>query len=180
MPIDTRSKRASSVGILASWLSSPVLPDGVIDQGDRQHIAWTYSGILAGGAPPPPVPGPITIRMAATWPFTQGGAAIMSTGKFIASGMSMVQPVRVIPMLPAMPERPPIPAVKPEVEDIPIIVSPLIPTSASQPPLVTIYRWSIPLCSQWLWDRWLWGRKQPSIIKKWAVRLWHRVYIRRK
>ena len=26
-----------------------VLPDGTIGQGDRQHSAWAYSGILASG-----------------------------------------------------------------------------------------------------------------------------------
>lgn len=45
--LDTRSKRASSVGILLPFLFAPVLPDGTIDQGDRQHIAYSYSGIAA-------------------------------------------------------------------------------------------------------------------------------------
>lgn len=45
--LDTRSKRASSVQIIASYILSVVLPDGTISQGDRQHIPWTYSGILA-------------------------------------------------------------------------------------------------------------------------------------
>jgi hypothetical protein len=52
--LDTTSKRRSSVQILESYNPSPPLPTllfGDIDQGDRQHIAWTYSGILA--APPP-------------------------------------------------------------------------------------------------------------------------------
>ena len=47
MAIDTRSKRASSVQILMPFTISPVLPDGTISQGDRQHIAWAYSGINA-------------------------------------------------------------------------------------------------------------------------------------
>lgn len=46
--LDTRSKRASSVQILAPYILSPVLPDGTINQGDRQHTAWSYSGIAAG------------------------------------------------------------------------------------------------------------------------------------
>jgi hypothetical protein len=46
--MDTRSKRASSVGIGLLWLLSPVAPDATLDQGDRQHGAATYSGILAG------------------------------------------------------------------------------------------------------------------------------------
>ena len=45
--LDTRSKRASSVGILLPFMISPPLPDGTIDQGDRQHIALSYSGIHA-------------------------------------------------------------------------------------------------------------------------------------
>lgn len=48
--LDTRSKRASSVQILTPWVQAPPLPDGTLGQGDRQHIAWTYSGILAAGA----------------------------------------------------------------------------------------------------------------------------------
>lgn len=46
--LDSPSKRASSVGILLGFaLLVPPAPDGTIDQGDRQHIAWSYSGILA-------------------------------------------------------------------------------------------------------------------------------------
>ena len=48
MAVDTRSKRASSVGMLMSFILAPPAPDGTISQGDRQHTAWTYSGILAG------------------------------------------------------------------------------------------------------------------------------------
>lgn len=50
--LDTRSKRASSVAILLPFLASPVLPDATLSQGDRQHIAFSYSGILASGGPP--------------------------------------------------------------------------------------------------------------------------------
>lgn len=46
--LDTRSKRASSVGLLSYWLLTPPLPDGTLAQGDRQHVAGLYSGILAG------------------------------------------------------------------------------------------------------------------------------------
>ena len=49
MALDTRSKRASSVGILLAFVLAPPLPDGTLGQGDRQHIAATYSGILATG-----------------------------------------------------------------------------------------------------------------------------------
>lgn len=53
--LDTASKRASSVQLLQPGLNSPPFPDGTLDQGDQQHIAHTYSGILAGGFVPPPV-----------------------------------------------------------------------------------------------------------------------------
>jgi hypothetical protein len=54
--LDTRSKRSSSVQLVTPFLLAPVLPDGTIDQGDRQQTAWTYSGIAAGGAAPPATP----------------------------------------------------------------------------------------------------------------------------
>lgn len=47
MALDTASKRISSVGLFGRILALP-LPDATLGQGDRQHIAWTYSGILAG------------------------------------------------------------------------------------------------------------------------------------
>lgn len=50
MAVDNRSKRASSVGILLPFVLAPPLPDGTIAQADRQHIAWSYSGILATAA----------------------------------------------------------------------------------------------------------------------------------
>lgn len=47
--LDSRSKRSSSVGILLVSILAPPLPDGAITAvGDRQHIAWEYSGIEAG------------------------------------------------------------------------------------------------------------------------------------
>jgi len=45
--LDTRSKRASSVNFFTPYALDLVLPDGTIDQGDRQHIVWDYSGVLA-------------------------------------------------------------------------------------------------------------------------------------
>ena len=45
--LETRSKRASSIQALMPFMIAPPLPDGTISQGDRQHIAWMYSGILA-------------------------------------------------------------------------------------------------------------------------------------
>lgn len=51
--LDTRSKRASSVNLLKPYQLALVLPDATIAQGDRQHTAWSYSGILAGVVIPP-------------------------------------------------------------------------------------------------------------------------------
>ena len=48
--LDTRSKRASSVQLVSPSRLALVLPDATLDQGDRQHSAWAYSGILAAAA----------------------------------------------------------------------------------------------------------------------------------
>lgn len=48
MAIDTRSKRTSAGTVGVVTRTSRPYPDGAIDQGDRQHIAFLYSGILAG------------------------------------------------------------------------------------------------------------------------------------
>ena len=48
MALDTRSKRASSVQVLMPYIIASVMPDGTLNQGDRQHIALSYSGILSG------------------------------------------------------------------------------------------------------------------------------------
>ena len=45
--LDTRSKRASSVGLALFFVLAPVAPDATIAQQDRQHNAVSYSGILA-------------------------------------------------------------------------------------------------------------------------------------
>ena len=55
--LDTRSKRASSVGFWKPYALALPLPDGSIGQGDRQHSAWDYSGILAAVVAPPSFPG---------------------------------------------------------------------------------------------------------------------------
>lgn len=45
--LDTRLKRSSAVGVLAPWMMGLPGPDGTVGPGDRQHVAWTYSGLLA-------------------------------------------------------------------------------------------------------------------------------------
>jgi len=52
MPLDTSSKRRSSVSILQPWQATALAPTdspGVVDAPDREHVAWSYSGILATG-----------------------------------------------------------------------------------------------------------------------------------
>ena len=44
MGLNTRSKRASSVGVLALFILSPPFPDGAIKGGDQPHITGGYSG----------------------------------------------------------------------------------------------------------------------------------------
>lgn len=47
MAVDTRSRRASVLGIgLAFTLTLP-LSDGTVGQPDRQHVAFSYPGIQA-------------------------------------------------------------------------------------------------------------------------------------
>ena len=48
--LDTTSKRRSSVQLMGPGTSAQLLADGTIGQGDRQHIALMYSGILAAAA----------------------------------------------------------------------------------------------------------------------------------
>lgn len=45
MAVDTASKRASACGFAS--LEEFIIPDGTLDQGDRQTVANCYSGILA-------------------------------------------------------------------------------------------------------------------------------------
>ena len=52
LAVDTAGKRSSVIHTLGIWSLAYLVPDGVIDQGDRQHIVGLYSGVLAG----PPVP----------------------------------------------------------------------------------------------------------------------------
>lgn len=46
MAIDTVGKRFSALHIGCPWRGVCVLPDGAIDQGDRQAAAYLYAGIL--------------------------------------------------------------------------------------------------------------------------------------
>ncbi len=46
--LDTREKRSSGIHIGLPWRGMVPLPDGDISQADRQHLAFLYSGILAG------------------------------------------------------------------------------------------------------------------------------------
>jgi len=48
MAADTAQKRLSAMNIKCPWRRSGVIPDGTIDQGDRQGVFFMYSGILAG------------------------------------------------------------------------------------------------------------------------------------
>lgn len=50
MAIDTAAKRKSAVHASSPWRNTVPFPDGVINQGDRQALAYLYSGILAGEA----------------------------------------------------------------------------------------------------------------------------------
>ena len=58
--LDTNAQRASSVGILLPFILAPPEPDsGGIDDATKQHIALSFSGILAGLTivlPPVPLP----------------------------------------------------------------------------------------------------------------------------
>lgn len=51
MPLNTSSKRRSSVALWAPWQAAPPSPTdspGTIDAADREHSAGSYSGIAAG------------------------------------------------------------------------------------------------------------------------------------
>lgn len=66
--MNTRSKRASSVAIVLGFcVLAPVAPDGTLDASDRQHMAWSYSGIASGELAliaSPDVAGAVTILRA--------------------------------------------------------------------------------------------------------------------
>jgi hypothetical protein len=72
MAIDTASKRRSILGITSPTVRPIPFPDGTISQGDRQHFALMYSGILWGTVVPT-VSGPY--RAAADDSHTPGAEA---------------------------------------------------------------------------------------------------------
>jgi len=47
MNLDTREKRASGVHVGLAWRGLLPLPDGTLDQADRQQTAAFYAGIAA-------------------------------------------------------------------------------------------------------------------------------------
>jgi hypothetical protein len=49
MALDTANKRGSTIGEF-SFLEVLPFPDSSVDAGDRQQVAWTYRGILAGAS----------------------------------------------------------------------------------------------------------------------------------
>lgn len=49
MAIDTATKRGSAININSPWRGLWPIPDSTIDQGDRQMVAYMYSGISANG-----------------------------------------------------------------------------------------------------------------------------------
>jgi len=51
MAIDTNNKRLTATLFLVPFYARGMFPDGTINQGDRQGMAWYYSGILAGILP---------------------------------------------------------------------------------------------------------------------------------
>jgi hypothetical protein len=58
MPVDSRDKRSSALMLALPWRGMLPAPDvGAEDQGDRQHVALMYRGILASA---PPVGGGVT------------------------------------------------------------------------------------------------------------------------
>ena len=47
MPVDSRNKRASIIGLDLMWFRIFPNPDGVIDVNDRQQTAYKYAGTLS-------------------------------------------------------------------------------------------------------------------------------------
>ena len=64
MALDSRNKRASACWPLLPSRGLLPLPDGTIDQADRQTLVLLYAGILANAPPPPPGPRRLHTRAA--------------------------------------------------------------------------------------------------------------------
>ena len=47
MALDTRDKRSSAIMVSLPWRGLFPLPDGTVNQGDRQQCACMYRGIAA-------------------------------------------------------------------------------------------------------------------------------------
>lgn len=63
--IDTRDKRASTLGIGLGFLVAAPVPDGALSAEDRQHIAGAYRAISAQSLSPPQVTSnPVVVRPA--------------------------------------------------------------------------------------------------------------------
>jgi hypothetical protein len=67
MAVDTRDERSSQINLLMPWRMVFPLPDGTIGAADRQHQAWLYAGILAGGAVPAGYRTPMTVLSSLPW-----------------------------------------------------------------------------------------------------------------
>jgi len=52
MAIDTAVKRKSLAAVPLPHMGPVIVPGGSLDQADRQAVAASYSGILAGGGGP--------------------------------------------------------------------------------------------------------------------------------
>ena len=46
----TRNNRSSAINVSSPWRGMLPVPDGTVGQADRQHVAYMYAGISAGGA----------------------------------------------------------------------------------------------------------------------------------
>jgi hypothetical protein len=47
MALDTRNKRSSAINVSSPWRGMLPVPDGSLDQGDRQQVGLHYRGILS-------------------------------------------------------------------------------------------------------------------------------------
>ena len=48
--MNTRNNRSSAINVSQPWRGMLPNPDGTVGQADRQHVAYMYAGISAGGA----------------------------------------------------------------------------------------------------------------------------------